>query len=115
MEGTPTSQPQTPQPVQPAAGQPAPMRPHRGPTVLVLGILGIVVCFICGIIAWIMGQGDLKEMDEGLRDREGYDLTRAGMICGIVGTGLAVIGLLWWVIAMAIFGTSFLGQLGACY
>jgi hypothetical protein len=115
MEGAPTSQPQAPQPVQPGQGQPTVMKPHRGATVLVLGILGIVLCFICGIIAWIMGQGDLKEMSQGQRDPEGYGLTRAGMICGIVGTGLAVVGLLWWIIAMAIFGTSFLGALNGCY
>lgn len=28
-----------------------PMRPHRGTLILVLGILGLVVCVICGIIA----------------------------------------------------------------
>jgi hypothetical protein len=33
-----------------------PLRPHRGGVVLALGILGLVVCFICGIIAWIMSK-----------------------------------------------------------
>lgn len=44
------------------------LRPHRGVVVLVLGILGIVVCFICGIIAWVMGNGDLREMAAGTMD-----------------------------------------------
>jgi len=34
------------------------MEPHRGTTVLVLGIRGLVVCPICGIIAWVMAKGD---------------------------------------------------------
>ena len=41
------------------------MQPHRGTTVLVLGILGLVVCPICGIIAWVMGNKDLAEMAAG--------------------------------------------------
>ncbi len=110
MEGTPPAQPQTPSPTQPML-----VKPHRGPAVLVLGIVGIVVCFVCGIIAWIMGSGDLKEMDQGVRDPEGRGLTKAGMICGIVGTALAALGLVWWLIAVLVFGTSFLGALGNCY
>jgi len=43
-------------------GQPQmPLKPHRGVLILVLGILGIVCCFILGIIAWVMGNNDLKE------------------------------------------------------
>jgi len=32
------------------------LRPHRGTLILVLGILGLVCCFICGIVAWVMGS-----------------------------------------------------------
>jgi len=103
MEGTPQ--------VQPQPGQPVTMKPHRGPVILVLGIIGIVLCFITGIIAWVMGSSDLKEMQQGLRDPEGEGLTRAGMICGIVGTCLAVLGLLWYFIVIVIIGAS--GGFGA--
>ena len=41
------------------------MKPHRGTLILVLGILGLVVCGPLAIVAWIMGAGDLKEMDAG--------------------------------------------------
>jgi len=58
--------------------------PHRGTAVLVLGIVGIVVCFICGIIAWATGAGDLRAMREGRMDPSGEGATRAGMICGII-------------------------------
>ena len=74
------------------------LAPHRGTTVLVLGILGLVVCFICGIIAWSMGSGDLRAMKEGRMDRSGEGPTRAGMICGMIGTILAV---LWIVLLVA--------------
>ena len=114
MEGTPPAQPQTLPPTLPPT-DPMLVKPHRGPAILVLGIVGIVVCFVCGIIAWVMGTGDLKEMDLGVRDPEGRGLTKAGMICGIVGTALAALGLVWWLIAVFVFGTSCLGVLGNCY
>ena len=52
-----------------------PLKPHRGVLILVLGILGIVCCFICGIIAWVMGNGDLREMAAGTMDPSGQGLT----------------------------------------
>lgn len=62
------------------------IRPHRGTMILVLGILGIVLCMICGIIAWVMGNADLREMQAGRMDRTGEGLTKAGKICGMIGT-----------------------------
>jgi hypothetical protein len=80
-------------------------QPHRGTLILVLGILGIVCCFICGIIAWVLGSGDLKEMDAGRMDPSGRSLTQAGKICGIISVVLQIIGfifsLLWFVIVGA--------------
>lgn len=67
------------------------MQPHRGTTILVLGILSIVLCFICGIFAWVMGNKDLAAMDAGQMDPEGRGNTNAGRICGIIGT---IIGIL---------------------
>ena len=66
------------------------LKPHRGPAVLVLGILGFPVCFILGIVAWSMGNSDLREMDSGLMDPSGRGLTNAGRICGKVSTILAL-------------------------
>lgn len=70
-----------------------PQRPHRGVMILVFGILGLVCCIIFGIIAWVMGNGDLREMDAGRMDPSGRGLTQAGKICGIVSVALAVVGL----------------------
>jgi hypothetical protein len=100
-----SSQPAPAPGAQPAPGVP-PMgvKPARGGAILTLGILGIVLCFILGIIAWVMGSGDLKEMKEGKRDSSGQQLTKAGMICGIVGTALGILGILWWIIAVVLIG-----------
>ena len=32
------------------------MKPHRGIMILVFGILGLVVCQLFGIAAWVMGR-----------------------------------------------------------
>ncbi len=63
-----------------------PLKPHRGTLVLVFGILGVPVCVFCGIIAWVMGSNDLREMKAGTMDPSGRGLTKAGKICGMVGT-----------------------------
>lgn len=60
--------------------------PHRGATVLVLGILSLVLCAPLGIFAWAMGSADLAAMRQGTMDRSGEGLTRAGQILGIIGT-----------------------------
>lgn len=83
-------------------------RAHRGGAILALGILGIAPCFICGIIAWVMANNDLREMAAGTMDRSGEQMTRAGKICGIIGTVLGCCGigiwLLWFVFVLIMFG-----------
>ena len=78
------------------------LRPHRGTLILVLGILGIVCCFICGIIAWVMGSNDLKEMSAGRMDASGQGLTQAGKICGMVSVILQIIGFIVWLLFMSL-------------
>lgn len=82
------------------------MKPHRGTLILVLGILGLVVCGPLGLVAWILGQGDLKAMDAGQMDPSGRSLTNAGRICGIVATVLWALGIL---VFLAIMALGFLG------
>lgn len=69
------------------------VQPHRGVLILVFGILGIVMCFIFGIIAWVMGNNDLRAMRAGTMDQTGEQMTNAGRICGMIGTILAIISL----------------------
>ena len=83
------------------------MKPHRGTIILVLGILSLVVCAPLGIVAWVMGAGDLKEMDAGTMDPTGRGNTEAGKICGMIGTILMIIGM---VVVASVF---MLGLMGA--
>jgi hypothetical protein len=80
--------------------------PHRATLVLVLGIVSVVMFSFCGLIglalgimAWVMGARDLKKMAAGEMDPAGEGNTRAGMICGIVGTILNVI----WTLIMVLW------------
>jgi hypothetical protein len=60
-----------------------------------MGILAIVVApLICGPIAWIMGNNDMREIQAGRMDPEGESQTNIGRILGIVGTILGILGLL---------------------
>jgi hypothetical protein len=82
------------------------MKPHRGTLILILGILGIILCGPLAIFAWVMGSGDLKQIDAGTMDPAGRGTTQAGRICGIIGTILFIIS----IIAFALF---FIFGLGA--
>lgn len=77
------------------------MASHRGGIILALGILGFVCCFICGIIAWVMGKNDLAEMEAGRMDPAGQGLTQAGKICGMVSVVLQIVGIVLWLIIVA--------------
>jgi hypothetical protein len=70
------------------------MQPHRGSTILVLGILSLVlvgVGLVLGPIAWTMGTQDLNDMRAGRMDPEGEGTTNAGWICGMIGTILNIV------------------------
>lgn len=82
------------------------MRPHRGVMILVFGILGLVCCFIFGIVAWVMGNGDMREMDAGRMDPSGRGLTQAGKICGIISVALAILGILIWILMLLVGGLA---------
>ncbi len=91
-----TQFPTEPTPVSYASG----MRPHRATIVLVLGILGLVICPILGIIAWVMGNGDLRAMQAGQMDPSGLGMTKAGKICGMISVILAIVGIGIWLICV---------------
>lgn len=69
------------------------LTPHRGQLIMILGILSIVGVGapITGIVAWILGNGDLKEMRAGRMDREGEGNTSLGRTLGIISTILWLI------------------------
>lgn len=86
------------------------MQPHRGSTILVLGILGLVVCQICGIIAWVMANKDIPLMQSGAMDPAGLDQAKAGKICGIISAVLlavvAVIMVIYFVFIAVVVGAT---------
>ena len=88
------------------------MKPHRATLILVLGILGLVICGPLGIAAWIMGNGDLKEMDAGAMDPAGRSTTNAGRICGIIATILMILVV---VACAAIFALGIAGGLSGAH
>lgn len=69
--------------------------PDRGVVVLSLGIVSLALILIwcatplgaiLGLVAWIMGQADLRKMKRGQMDDQNRGMTQAGWICGILGT-----------------------------
>ncbi|HAA67593.1 MAG TPA: hypothetical protein DCE55_00485 [Planctomycetaceae bacterium] len=62
------------------------LKPDRGLLVLWIGILGSVLFFVpvFGVMAWVMGSSDLREMREGTMDSRGVVLTRAGQLLGMI-------------------------------
>lgn len=78
------------------------MQPHRATLILVLGILSLVVCAICGPIAWVMANRDIEAMNSGLMDPAGLEQTKAGKICGIIGTVFLIIGVLSMIVYLVI-------------
>ncbi len=63
------------------------MKSHRGTIIPTFGILGLVVCQLFGVAAWVMANNDLKEMNRGYMDPSDRDLTQTGRILGMVATG----------------------------
>lgn len=76
------------------------LTPHRGVMILVFGILGIVFCGIFALMAWIMGNTDLAEMDAGRMDPSGRDLTNVGRILGMIVCILWIAGVLGLLVLM---------------
>lgn len=98
--------------------------PHRGGMILALGLIALIggfiiggVPFVLGPIAWIMGNGDLREIRAGRMDPEGEGMTQAGRICGMIATILGIIGILLFclyiVFVFVLFGALFAGAAGA--
>src|SRR5437588_801232 len=80
------------------------LEPGRGGLVLGLGIVSLVMVVFCpfvgvvfGLVAWVLGQIDLRKIKAGTLEPDGQGITQGGWICGIIGTalnGLLVLGCL---------------------
>ena len=87
-----TQPPMPQQPMQPPFAAPPPNHP-QAITVLVLGILGIVVCGLCGPFAWSMGNRVEREIAASRGALGGSTEVTIGKILGIVSTALLALGL----------------------
>jgi len=77
-------------------------QPHpQGTTILVLGILGIVICGFLAPVAWVMGNNALAEIDRNPAAYSNRSTVNGGRICGIIGTVLLVLYILFYIIAAA--------------
>jgi len=82
-------------------------------TVLVLGILSIVLCQLLGPVAWKLGADELRAITERRRPPDGWGLAQAGKICGIVGScllGLALLFLIFSLLALLAGFGIFVGE-----
>ena len=95
-------------PIPPGSALPA-CGPHRGTTVLVLGIVGLCINLfgILGGIAWHMGNEELRRMDAGQADPAGRSMVTAGRVCGIIGFCMGMLSCLWAAFVLFVFlGTA---------
>lgn len=73
------------------------LRPHRGPLILTLGILSVILSciplagWILGAASMTMGSTDEHLMELRAMDRSGHGMTRTGQILGIFGVFFATV------------------------
>jgi hypothetical protein len=84
----------------------------QGTTILVLGIVSLVFGLSCGIgfllgpVAWVMGNNAIAEIDQNPAAYTNRGAVQAGRICGIVATALLVLGVLAFVVLVAVGSSS---------
>jgi len=81
---------------------------------LVLGICSIVFgCFfiglICGIIGLVLAKKGTVAYNEAPDQYTGEGMLKAGKITSIIGIVLSALGIIYWVIWVAILGTAYAG------
>jgi len=78
-------------------------------TVFVLGILSIIICQVLGPFAWKMGNDEVQAINEGRRSPENLGLAQAGRICGIVGTCLLALFLVFFILWLVLLMFGVIG------
>ncbi|MGI8456870.1 MAG: DUF4190 domain-containing protein [Propionibacteriaceae bacterium] len=91
-------------------GYNAPMPHPQGTAVLVLGIVGLVVCFPAGIVAIVMGNRALKEVDANPSAYTNRQSIVAGRILGIIGTALWALIIVFYVIIVVVAAGTLAGN-----
>ncbi len=80
---------------------------------LVLGILGLVLCQVLGVVAWVKGNRVIAEIDRSGGRYGARSAANAGRICGMVAT-LITVGAIVLVVLVALLtaGSSSTGAGG---
>ena len=67
----------------------------KGITILILGILSLVCCSPLGIVALVMGNNALKEIDAQPGRYANRQIVQIGRILGIIGIVFLAISIIW--------------------
>ncbi len=88
----------------PAATYP---KPDQSGLILAMGIMSFLVCGICGIIAWVMGNTALKDIQAGRHDPANKGLVQVGYYLGMTSVLLHLFCGAGYIVFIAIMvGTS---------
>ena len=96
---------------------PTPISLPNATAVLVLGIISIVGCFcygivgiVCGIIALVLGNKDLKlyKADPAMYTPGSYSNLKSGRVCAIVGLSLSAVYVIVLIIYIFVIGAAIL-------
>ena len=83
------------------------LRPHHGTLILIVGIFSLFcTCLPLGIIAWVLGHHQTKEMDAGLVDPTGRSSAQAGKVLGMISVALWVLFALAGIAAVLFWGVT---------
>ena len=82
-------------------------KPEGAVTVFVLGLLGLLLCQILGIAAWIMGNTYMAKCREMSVEPEG--LAVAGRILGIIATCLLILSIVIGILVFCAGGALWAG------
>jgi hypothetical protein len=72
---------------------------------LVLGIVSVILCPLCGPVAWSLGRTAERQVDAAGGRLGGRGLATAGKVLGIIGTALLVV-LILFVVFGIVLGSS---------
>jgi uncharacterized Tic20 family protein len=73
---------------------------------LILGILSVLVLSILGPFAWWIGGKEKRAIDAGRRDPANRGVAVAGWVLGIIGTILLILGVLFLIFWIVVFGAA---------
>ena len=74
--------------------------PSQAVLALVVAIVGLVAFQLISPVAWVLANREIQGIDEGRRNPANRGMAVAARVCGIIGTVLLVLGVLFVVIAV---------------